>query len=220
MDVIECIKTRMSIRQFKTEPVQKDILTEIIDTAKWSPSYRNSQPWESVIVTGAKKEALSKLLLEKMGKDVPFEPDLIHPTSWPETENARMELTARKRSEETGAPFNDENALKEAIKRNFNFYDAPHAVYLFQEASLSLWSLFDMGLFAQTLMLAAKAKGIGTVPQAFATNYAPDIKKFLSIPETKRLVLGISIGYADMKSPVNQFKSQRADTDEFVRWIE
>lgn len=193
---------------------------EIIDIAKWSPSYKNSQPWESVILSGAKKEALSKLMLENMEKNVPPDPDLAHPTSWPETENARMELLAKKKSEATGVTFNDENALKEAMKRNFSFYGAAHAIYLFQEASLTLWSLFDMGLFTQTLMLAAKAKGIGTVPQAFATHYASDIKKFLSIPETKRLVLGISIGYADMESPVNQYKSERSDTDEFVSWIE
>ena len=82
------------------------------------------------------------------------------------------------------------------------------------------WTLFDMGLLAQTLMLAAKDKGISTVPQAFATNYASAIKKFLSIPETKRLVLGMSIGYADMESPANQYKTYRAETDEFVSWIE
>ena len=77
-----------------------------------------------------------------------------------------------------------------------------------------------MGLFAQSLMLAAKDKGISTVPQAFATNYASDIKKFLSIPETKRLILGISVGHADMEAPANQYRSQRAETDEFVSWIE
>jgi nitroreductase len=196
------------------------VLTEIIDVAKWSPSYKNSQPWETIILSGAKKEALSKLLLENLEKDVTPTPDLPHPTSWPEKEDARMVLSAKKKSEATGLPFNDPNALREAIKKNFLFYNAPHVIYLFQEASLSQWSLFDMGLFAQTLMLAAKDKGISTVPQAFATNYASDIKKFLSIPETKRLILGISIGYADMESPANQYKSYRAETNEFVSWIE
>jgi nitroreductase len=210
----------MSMRQYKPEPVPEEVLTEIIDVAKWSPSYKNSQPWETIILSGAKKEALSKLLLENLEKDVTPTPDLPHPTSWPEKEDARMVLSAKKKSEATGLPFNDPNALREAIKKNFLFYNAPHVIYLFQEASLSQWSLFDMGLFAQTLMLAAKDKGISTVPQAFATNYASDIKKFLSIPETKRLILGISIGYADMESPANQYKSYRAETNEFVSWIE
>jgi nitroreductase len=69
-------------------------------------------------------------------------------------------------------------------------------------------------------MLAANANGLATVPQAFATDYAQDVKKFLSIPETKRLVLGISIGYPAMESPVNAYRSERAETDEIVKWIE
>jgi nitroreductase len=77
-----------------------------------------------------------------------------------------------------------------------------------------------MGLFAQSLMLAAHAKGLGTVPQAFATDYAKDIKTFLSIAETKRLVLGISIGYPDMESPVNAFRTDRVETDELIKWVE
>jgi nitroreductase len=220
METIECIKMRMSIRQYKPDPVPKEILMEIFDAAKWSPSYRNSQPWETIILSGAKKEALSKLMLENLEQDVTPTPDLPHPTSWPEKEDGRIVLTAKKKSEATGVPFNDENALREAMKKNFLFYSAPHAIYLLQDNSLSQWSLFDMGLFAQTLMLAAKDKGISTVPQAFATNYASDIKKFLSIPETKRLILGISIGYADMESPANQYKTERAETEAFVSWVE
>jgi nitroreductase len=77
-----------------------------------------------------------------------------------------------------------------------------------------------MGLFAQSLMLAAHAKGLGTVPQAFATDYAAQIKSFLSIPETKRLILGISIGYPDGESPANQLRTDRSGTEELVTWME
>ncbi len=220
MDAIECIKTRRSIRQFKPEPVPKEVLLEIINVAKWSPSYKNSQPWETVILSGAKKEALTKMLIKLLEQGIEPHPDLPEPKSWPTPEAARIDRLARRRAEASGKDLNDPEALKQAKKSNFGFYGAPHAIYLFQDASLTPWSLFDLGLFAQTLMLAANAKGLGTVPQAFATDYAKDIKKFLSIPETKRLVIGVSIGYADMDSPRNALRSDRAETDEFVRWIE
>jgi nitroreductase len=110
--------------------------------------------------------------------------------------------------------------IKKSKKANFRFYGAPHALYLFQDASLTPWSLFDLGLFAQSLMLAAHDRGLGTVPQAFATDYAQDIKKFLGIPATKRLVLGISIGYPDTDSPVNTFRTDRSGSDEIVQWME
>jgi nitroreductase len=220
METIECIKTRMSIRGFKAEPVPKEVLLEVINIAKCSPSYKNSQPWESVILSGAKKEALTKTLIELLEKDTEPCPDLPEPTSWPAAEAERIDQFLRKRAEASGSTLNDPEALKKARKANFSFYGAPHAIYLFQEASLSPWSLFDLGLFAQTLMLVANAHGLGTVPQAFATDYAKTIKEFLSIPETKRLVIGISIGYPDMESPRNALRSDRAATDEFVKWIE
>ena len=220
MRAIECIKSRKSIRKFKPEPVPKEVLMELINIAKWSPSYKNSQPWECIILSGAKKDALTEMLLKLVEKDTKPCPDLPEPESWGASEAVRIEHHLRMRAEATGTSLNAPGALKEAKKANFGFYGAPHVIYLFQDATLALWSLFALGLFAQSLMLAANADGLGTVPQAFATDYAQDIKKFLSIPETKRLVLGISIGYPDMESPVNTFRSYRVETDEIVKWIE
>jgi len=220
MNAIECIKTRRSIRQFKPEHVPKDVLMEVIDSAKWSPSYKNSQPWEVVILSGAKKEALIQMLIDLLEKGTKPCPDLPHPESWPTAEAARIDRHLKRRGEELGIDMSDPEVIKASKRANFSFYSAPHAIYLFQDATLTQWSLLDMGLFAQSLMLAANANGLATVPQAFATDYAQNVKKFLSIPETKRLVLGISIGYADMESPVNAYKPDRAKTDEIVQWIE
>ena len=220
MDAIECIRTRKSIRGFKPQPVPKDILNEILETAVWSPSYKNSQPWEVIILSGRKKEELSNMLVGLFEKGTPPCPDTPEPRVWPEAENARIADLYRRRAEASGINLDDPEVLKKAKIANFRFYRAPHAIYLFQDASLTPWSLFDLGLFAQSLMLSAHAKGIGTVPQAFATDYAQDIKRFLNIPETKRLVLGISIGYPDPGSPVNAFRTNRVDISETVRWVE
>ncbi len=219
MDAIECIKTRMSIRKFKPEPVPKEVLLEVINTAKWSPSYKNTQPWEAVIVSGEKKDEVSRMLIGLLENGAEPCPDLPAPESWPAPEAARIDHLFKKRSEATGIDMNDPEILIKGKKANFSFYGAPHAIYLFQDASLTLWSLFDLGLFAQSLMLAAHANGLGTVPQAFVTDYAQDVKKLLSIPETNRLVLGISIGYPDMEAPVNTFRTDRVETDQIVKWI-
>ena len=220
MDAIECIRTRKSIRGFKPQPVPKDILNEILETAVWSPSYKNSQPWELLILSGRKKDELSDMLVGLYEKGTPPSSDIPEARVWPEAENTRITDLYRRRAEASGINLDDPEVLKKAKIANFRFYRAPHAIYLFQDSSLTPWSLFDLGLFAQTLMLSAHAKGIGTVPQAFATDYAREIKKFLDIPETKRLVLGISIGYPDPGSPVNAFRTNRVDISETVRWVE
>lgn len=220
MDAIECIKTRMSIRKFKEEPVPKETLMSIIDDARWSPSYKNSQPWEVAIVSGKKKDELSKILIGLLEKGEKPSPDIPEPISWPYDIGKRIDEHLKRRGEYFGIDLTNPETLKRAKTANFRFYGAPHGIFLFQDSALPLWSLFDIGLFAQSLMLAAHAYGLGSVPQAFLTDYSSIIKEFLGIPESKRLVLGISIGYPDLKDRANSYRSSRVSSSEIARWIE
>ncbi len=222
MDTIQCIKTRRSIRGFKSEPVPRDVLEDIINIAQQSPSYKNTQPWEVVIVSGEKKKALSNLLLDLLVKDEAITADFPEPTSWPPAQLQRIDHLYKKRSAATGLDLTDPILINKSKKANFNFYHAPHAIYLLQDKSLTEWSIFDIGLFAQSLMLAAHAKGLGTVPQAFATDYAKQVKEFLSIPDSKRLIVGMSIGYPDMDSPLNaeKLRTDRVPIEEILSWLE
>jgi nitroreductase len=220
MDAIECIKTRMSIRKFKEEPVPKETLMTVIDDARWSPSYKNSQPWEVAIVSGTKKDELSKILIGLLEKGEKPRPDIAEPISWPSGIEKRINEHLKRRGEYFGIDLTSPETLRRAKTANFRFYGAPHGIFLFQDSALPLWSLFDIGLFAQSLMLAAHAHGLGSVPQAFLTDYSHVIKEFLGIPESKRLVLGISIGYPDLKDRANTYRSNRISTSEIVRWVD
>jgi nitroreductase len=220
MDAIECIRTRMSIRKFRPEPVPRKILSEIIKTAQCSPSYKNSQPWEVAIVSGEKKEELSSALIEMIKKDAPPQPDIPEPVSWPPHIEQRMAEHMRKRSEKFGFNIADTGLLKMSKIANSRFYGAPHGIFLYQDQTLPTWSILDIGMFAHGLMLAANAHGVGTVPQAFLTDYPATVKQLLQIPDSKRLVLGISIGYPDMENKANSYKSERVDISEIVKWIE
>lgn len=218
MDAIRCIETRTSVRRFKPDAVPRELLERVLSTARWAPSYKNTQPWEAVVVSGQKKEGLTKLLTELLESDVPSCPDLAHPTSWPEPVERRMNEHLLKRLAAMGVDLNDPVMRKRSKLANFRFYGAPHAIFLYQDAGLTAWSIFDLGLFAQSLMLAAHALGLGTVPQAFLTDYAQQVKEYLGIPANKRLVLGISIGYPDIRE--GDYRSSRADMSEFTTWLE
>lgn len=220
MDTLECIKSRQSIRGFKAEPVPRELLLQIIETARYSPSYKNTQPWEVMIVSGEKKRGLSNMLLDLLEKDTAPDPDLIEPASWPQTQLNRINQLYEKRGKATGLDLTDPAIIKKSKKANFRFYNAPYALYFYQDASLSDWSLLDFGMFIQNVMLAANALGLGTVSQAFAVDYAPQVKKYLSIPESKRLIVGMSLGYPDWELPINQLRTDRADTKELIQWFE
>jgi nitroreductase len=221
MDAIECILARNSVRKFKPDPVPHETLKEVFEAALRSPSYRNSQPWSVVVVSGKKKEELTRLLSDLIEKNTPLRPDIPEPKSWPQPILDRMRAAGARRNQVLGTDATIEPSvmLKKTKLTNWGFYGAPHGIFLFQDFDLPLWSLFDIGCFAQTLMLAAKAKGLGTVPKAFLTDYSPDVKKFLGVPETMRLVLGISIGYPDPADKAALFRSDRMPVDEVVRWV-
>jgi len=220
MDALECIEGRMSIRKFKPEPVPKATLFEVIKTAQRSPSYKNSQPWEVAILSGEKKKALSQRLVGLLNDGIEAKPDIAEPTGWPEAIQKRIDEMMSEKGKFFRMDLTDPALTDKAKKANFNFYGAPHAIYLYQDATLSEWSLFDAGLFAQSLMLAAHAHGIGSVPQAYAVDYSQEVKRFLDIPESKRLLLGFSVGYPMARHPANRFRTDRVDSDEIVRWIE
>jgi nitroreductase len=173
-----------------------------------------------LLISGKKKDELSEFLVGLVEKEAASSPDLSHPHSWPPPIEARINAMMKKRSEQTGKDLNAPEVRKKSKILNFRFYGAPHGILLFQDSTLSEWSIFDMGLFAQSLMLSAHAQGLGTVAQAFLTDYARETKEFLGIPQSKRLVLGISIGYPDIDSPVNAFRTERAGLDEVLRTLE
>ena len=220
MDAQTCIETRMSVRGFTDQPVDTALLTKVVATARWSPSYKNSQPWEVMIVSGEKKQKLSEMLLGLLEAGEQTTPDLPEPGAWPQREKALIDHLYASRKEATGLDLNDPKIILGAKKANFRFYNAPHGIFLYQNGDLSSWSLFDLGLFAQSLMLAAHAEGLGTVPQAFLTDYAAQTKEFLGIDPGKRLVLGISIGYPDPESPANQLRTDRMEVADFLTCVQ
>ena len=79
MQLFEGIETRRSCRAFRSTPIPKEIIERVLELAKKSPSYTNTQPWEVAVVGGNKKEELSKILHEMSESDVTPNPDLALP---------------------------------------------------------------------------------------------------------------------------------------------
>lgn len=220
MEAIECIMTRSSIRKYAPEPVPRNVIREIVQAAQWSPSYKNSQPWEVIAVSGSRKEALTKMLLDLLDKSAEPTPDFPIPQSWPEPINSRINDLMAKRSLIAGIDLNAPDSILRSKKANFRFYGAPCVLFILQDASLGEWSILDAGLFIQSLMLSAHAKGVATVPQAFLTDYARETKVFLNIPAKMRLVLGISLGFPGAAPDALPPRPERISVDEMLRFLD
>ncbi len=221
MDFFTCIETRRSSRAFEVRDVDKEILERILQAANRCPSYMNTQPWEVFVVTGNKKKYLSQKLYEMAEKEMPRYPDIPFPSIWPHAMQQRTITHRNNRFQALGIdPEMDTEKIKQGMLKNFKFFDAPCVVFIVMNQSLTPWSVFDLGAFVHGFLLALHAEGVGGVPQAQPVSYPDIIREELNIPDSKYIILAISIGYPDKKSPVNQYISSRRDLGEFVSWVE
>jgi nitroreductase len=218
MELLQGIETRKSIRGFKPTPVPEETIRNILQLAGRSPSYTNTQPWEVAVVMGRKRDELSTILYDLANSGVRPNPDTVTPASWPAELDRRSKEHGARRFSALGVGREDAALRKELRLMNFQFFGAPCALFLFMDDTLGPWSTLDMGLFAQSLALAAHGMGLGTCLQASLTGYPDAVRDFLGLARTKKLVLGISLGYPDPAAKLNTYQSTRVGVDDFARW--
>ncbi len=217
MDLIECITSRKSIRGFKSSSVSNAVLRELFAAASRAPSYANSQPWEVAVVTGAKRDELSHNLYDLASSNVAINPDFETPKEWPSVIDQRTKDHGARRFKALNIERDDADARNALRLSNFRFFDAPCAVFFFMDEALTSWSSTDIGMYAQNVALCAHAMGLGTCLQASLAYYPDVVRKTLGIPESKKLLLGLSLGYPDWDVALNSYTSTRVDLDEYLK---
>jgi len=218
MNIIEALHSRHSVRAFKPDPVDKETLLKIMQAANQAPSWGNSQPWEVFIAGGETLERLRRAFLERFDAGLPMQPDLPRPQEWPPALKQRMAENAANRLAAMGLSPNDESAKKAVTRRNYEFFGAPVVVYLCLERTLTPWSIFDAGMFAMSVMLAAREFGVDSIPAVNLVAYPDLIRAELEIPESLMILLGLAMGYGDPEHPANKPRSFRRPVQEFVRF--
>jgi nitroreductase len=214
---MKAIQERKSIRAFKPDPIPKEKIEEILRLAIHAPSAINLQPWEFLVVAGEERERLSRRLIKAYReKKISCGPDAVKP--FPKTFGKRGAKTL-----EAMNPFFKEMGVQSdqfINEGSCNFYAAPVAIIICLDDSFSEARLVDVGVVLGYLVLAAHEVGVATCPIGLITAYGDEIKEALNIPENKKVIIGIALGYPDSKSPINRFKSFRDDLEKFIRWVE
>lgn len=218
MDVKQGIMTRYSCRAFKPDQVPEGVIQDILATAARSPSYANTQPWEVAVVSGQKLTELNKKRDELIKANVTANPDMSAPQGWPAPHQERTKQFANQRQEVMNAAKADPKSHYETTTISSPTFGAPCAIFLFMEKTLPDWSIYDLGLFTQSLILVAHERGLGTCIQAGIVRYPDEVRKILGISDSKKLVVGISIGYPDMGSKMNAMRTARTDIKELTKW--
>jgi nitroreductase len=217
MDLLKAIRERKSIRAFKSDPVPRERVEEILNLTIHAPSAINLQPWEFIVVTGEEKERLSRTLNKAYReKRISCSPDTVKPL--PKTYGKRGAKTL-----ELMNPFFEEmrmNSDQFINEGSCRFYGAPVAILICLDDSFSKARFVDIGVAVGYFILTAHDFGLSTCPIGLITAYEDEIKDLLNIPENKNVVIGLALGYPNWDIPINRFKSPREPLEEFVRWIE
>ena len=235
MDFIDVLKSRRSIRAFSDKKVAQSILDEILREALESPSSSNTQPYKLAVATGGTCTALGKALLSnyqasnKIQKqplplkiisavtsnalpDSDFKPML---GKYPGIFQKRRTETGMGLYEVLGIERKDKKARDEQMARNFTFFDAPVAIFLFIHPGMKHTALLDAGMMMQSLMLAATNKGLGTCAQGALGIWRSPIDKHFNIPKDYKLVCGLALGYPE-DNKVNNYRPKKIDLDELL----
>ena len=218
--VEDAIMTRRSVRAFLPTVVPRAEVERVLALASRSASNSNVQPWQVQVVTGEAKQRLTAALLhayDTVGRTPPEYPYQPAPHEWTEPFRSRRTRFGEGLYGRTLGLDSEDTTRREAHhRRNYDFFGAPVGMIL--TVSRHPWqsALVDAGLFLQTLMLAARAAGLDTCPQASFIDFSPVLRGHLSIPEDQLIVCGIALGYADRDHCLNSYRTPREPAESFA----
>jgi nitroreductase len=233
-DWSEFVRSRRSIRDFRPDPVPDDVLREVLDDALAAPSWSNTQPYRLAVASGDRADRIRSELVRRYDESAPLrhggrvakargwvtrkgmpDSDFSVPIDYPDELQQRRRATGFGLYGVLGIERTDYVARDRQMRRNFEFFGAPTAVFVFVHEGLGAYSVLDAGFMMQTLLLSAHARGLGTCAQGALAMWARPVRAEFDVPEHYRLLCGVSIGYAS-DHQVNRYAPGRPAVDEVL----
>ena len=222
--VDDAITSRHSIRAFLPTPVPRSEIEAILRVALRAPSGTNAQPWKVHVLTGAARQELSDRIM--VAYDDPAERAAhtqeyaYYPTEWRSPYIDRRRKVGWDLYGLLGIAKTDKAGMHAQHRRNFNFFDAPVGLIFTIDRVLQQGSWLDYGMFLQNVMVAARARGLDTCPQAAFCQFHRIIAEQLRLPVEEMVVCGMSLGHADPSAIENSLRAEREPVEGFVRFVE
>jgi len=216
--------TTRSHRAFLPTPVPRALLEEILVVASRAPSGTNTQPWQVHVLTGAARARLAAAIVAAY--DDPeqarshSEEYAYYPREWVEPYLGRRRKVGWDLYGLLGIGKADKTRMHAQHRRNYQFFDAPVGLIFTIDRVMEQGSWLDYGMFLQNVMVAARARGLDTCPQAAFTQFHRIIGRELQLDDAQMVVCGMSLGYADMSRIENTLVTDRAPVAGFARFVD
>jgi len=218
-EFLSVLSSRHCQRAFTSEPVPQEMLEDILLTSGQAPSGKNTQPWRVAVVSGDKRDDLSKALCVAYDAGEKPTPDYEYSLQ-PEPEEWRSRARACGYSlfELKGIERKDVEARKAHGRENFTFFGAPVQMVFHLPVGAERGNFLDMGMFMQNVMLGLTVHGLGSCPQFSVAGYADIIRQTLDLPPDRWIVSGLALGWPDVGAKVNKHVPDRLSLPDFVGW--
>ena len=210
---------RFSCRAFKPDPVPRPVIDRILKAAQRTASWCNSQPWQVVIASGEAKEKFRREIYAAASSGAPDDGDFPFPREYRGVYLVRRRESGFQLYNTLGIPRGDKAAYARQSLENFNFFGAPHIAIVHTEEALGVYGAIDCGGYVSNFMLAAQALGLGVIAQAALAHQSGLIKRHFGIGDDRRVVCGISFGFADRDHRINNYRTSRADVTEAATFV-
>lgn len=216
MSVFEAITRRRSVRGYLPNELPEPLLHAIFEQAQAAPSNCNIQPWITHVVSYTSLQTLGQTMVTAANAGIAPDPDFTADRRFTGLYRERQIDAAVQLYGAMGIERNDRPRRDWAYRRNLEFFGAPHATFIFMHGEFEEREAVDLGIYAQTLMLTMTAHGIASCAQGALSLYPTIIREHLGLPQSNRLIFGISFGYEDPNSPANSARVGRAPLTETV----
>ncbi|KPF47712.1 nitrobenzoate reductase [beta proteobacterium AAP51] len=218
------VLSRRSIRAFLPTPVPRATVEDILQVASRAPSGTNTQPWQVHVLTGAALQALAADIAaahdDPEARASHTEEYAYYPQQWQSPYIDRRRKVGWDLYTLLGIAKTDKARMHTQHGRNYSFFGAPVGLMFTIDRVLEKGSWLDYGMFLQNVMIAARARGLDTCPQAAFTPFHRIIARHLQLPETQMLVCGMSLGHADPAAIENTLVTEREPVAGFTRFLE
>ena len=219
MTVTKALKQRISTRKFIETPVPDTLIKSIFATAQQAPSNCNVQPWQTYVVSEAKKDEIKDALIAAVMSGNPPNPDFDWNPKYQGVHRERQFGSANALYSSMGITREDKQARQLAMVSNWQFFDAPHAVFFTMDKYLDIMGAVDMGIYAQSLALLLTEHGIACCMQGALGQFPDPVKAALDIPKERGILFGMSFGYADNDAPINNTRTDREMIENAVSFV-
>ena len=218
------ITSRRSLRAFLPTPVPRSSIEEILSVAARAPSGTNTQPWKVYVLTGEAKTGLSRKIQAAFNdpaeREKHTEEYAYYPTEWKSPFIDRRRKVGWDLYGLLDIAKTDKARMHAQHARNYDFFDAPVGLMFTIDRVMRQGSWLDYGMFLQSIMVAARGRGLDTCPQAAFMQFHRIISEHIGAPDNEQVVCGMSLGFADPSAVENTLVTERDPVSAFTRFLD